>query len=57
MGDPTRYDPFGDPDDMFTVADAAYSRVKARGFEDAPDDHWYEEETELQEGFNADDDE
>ena len=58
MADPARYDPFGDPDDMFTVVAAAYYRVEARGFEDgSPEDHWYEEEAELRDRFNAADDE
>jgi len=48
MTDPGRYDPFGEPDDMFMVAAAVYYRVEARGFEDgSPEDHWCDGETEL----------
>lgn len=63
MADLAQYDPFGDPDDLFTVAAAAYYRVEARGFEDGSpedhcdEDHCDEEEAELQERFNAADDE
>ena len=57
MTDPGRYDPFGEPDDMFMVAAAVYYRVEARGFEDgSPEDHWCDGETELPKRFNAADD-